>query len=114
MKTSFKKKKQEVGTWKKTFIFEVPDHCLMEAESKNSEQVNLSGRSDIEGRGYVDGQDQVDKVLSGKVRWMNRSCTSETTVETCSTTDLSVKGTLKRSEIDTYSDKNLSWRSTHY
>ena len=57
---------------------------------------------------YVDGQDQVDKVLSGEVRWMSRSCTSEIAAETCSTTDSSLKDSLKRSENDTYSDKNSS------
>ena len=43
-------------------IFEAPDHGLIEFESKSSEQESLSGESDTEGRGYVDAQDQVDKI----------------------------------------------------
>ena len=63
-------KEQEIGTQKKTVTFEAPDQGLIEAESKNSEQENLSEKPDTEGIGYVDGQDQVDNVLFGECRWM--------------------------------------------
>ena len=43
---------------------------------------------------------------------MSRLCTSECAVETCSTTDSSVDNTWRKSETDTYSDRNSSTRST--
>ena len=71
MKTSYKGKEQETGTQKKTVTFEEPDQELIEVESKNLEQENLSGRSNVEESGYVNGQDQADKVFSGEFRWMS-------------------------------------------
>ena len=50
----------------------------------------------------------MDKVLSGEFRWVCRSCISESAVETYSTTDSSVEDTSKRTEIDTYSNRNSS------
>ena len=68
----------------------------------------MSEESDVEVKGYIDGQNQVDKVLSGEFRWMSRLCTSESAVETCSTSDSSVDETSSKSEIDTSSDRNFS------
>ena len=84
MKTSYKMKEQEIGTQKKTVTFEVPDQGLIEVESKNTEQDNLSGESGTEESGLEDGQDQVDRVLSEEFRWVIRSCTSESAVENAS------------------------------
>ena len=50
----------------------------------------------------------MDKVLSVEIRWMSRSCTSESAVETCSTVDSSVEDTSRISEVDTYSVRNSS------
>ena len=68
----------------------------------------MSGESDVEGNVHVNEQDQTGKVLSGKLRWMRRSCTLETALETCSMADASVDTTSRKSEIDNYSDRNSS------
>ena len=57
MRILFRKKKQEVGNRKKTVNLEAPDQGLIEAESKNSKQENLSGESDIKESGYIEGQE---------------------------------------------------------
>ena len=67
----------------------------------------MSGESDVEVNGHVNEQDQTDKVLSRGFRWMSISSTSESTVETCSTTEPSDDYTSRKSEIDTYLDRNL-------
>ena len=46
--------------------------------------------------------------MSVECRWMSRSCTPESAVETCSTTDSSVDNTSTKSENDTNSDWNSS------
>ena len=114
MRTSFKEKEHEIGTQKKT----VNCQELIEVESKKPEQESLSGESDLEESGCVDGQDQADKFLSVEFRWMSRSCTPESAVETCSTTDSSVDNTSRKSENDWTGtqarDQNCqSWQSTY-
>ena len=64
-KTTYKTKEQEIGTQRKTVTFKAPDQGPMKIDSKYSEQESLSGESDTEESGDVDGQDQVYKVLSG-------------------------------------------------
>ena len=46
--------------------------------------------------------------MSEEFRWMSRSCTSKTAVETCSTLDSSVEDNSKNSEVDSHSDRNSS------
>ena len=101
-------KEHETGTQKKAVILETPDQRLIEVESKHSEQKNLSDESNTERSGDVDGQDQVDKVLSEEFRWKSRSIKTESAVETCSTVDSSVEDISRNSEIDKYLDRNLS------
>ena len=67
MKTSYKTKEQENRIQKKTFTFDTPDQGLIEIGSTHSEREILSEESDTEGSGDADAQDQVDKVLSGKL-----------------------------------------------
>ena len=74
MRTSCKIEEQEIETQKKTVTFETPEQGLIVVESKLSEQENLSGQSDTEGSGYVDGHNFfLTNCFSGEVTWMNRS-----------------------------------------
>ena len=106
MRTSYKTEEQEIGTRKKRDTFDAPALGLIQVDSKHSELENLLGDSNTGGNGDVDRQDQVDKVLSGKFRWMNKSCTTDTAVETCYTEDSSVEDVSRKSKIDTCSDRN--------
>ena len=62
----------------------------MRAGSENPNKENMSGELDAEESASGVGQDQGDKVLFGEFKWMIRSCTSESAMETCSTADSSV------------------------
>ena len=73
--------------------------------SVTARKESWSRESDAEESKSGDGLDQRDKVLSGEFKWMIRSCTSESAVETCSTADSSVSSSSKNSEISTYSDR---------
>ena len=61
-----KEKEEEIGIRMKTVSFEEPDQELIEVGSKKLKQESLSGESDVEGSGYVNGQEQVDQVFSGE------------------------------------------------
>ena len=108
MRTSFKTRELDIGTQKKTVTFEAPDQGLIEVEEKKLGARKLVWESHSEWNGLEDGHDQMDKVWSGEFRWMSRSCTSESAVETCSAVNSSVEDTSRISEVDTYSDRNSS------
>ena len=109
MRPSYKEKEQEIGT--QTVIIEESDQELIEVESKNPEQESFSEESVVDKSGHVNGQDQLNRVLSGEFRWFSRSCTSESAVEICTSTDSSVDNTSRKSEIGTYSNRNSSTES---
>ena len=52
VRTSFKEKRQEIRTEKKTVTFEEPDKEWIEVEPEKPEQENLSGESDVEESGH--------------------------------------------------------------
>ena len=68
----------------------------------------MSGESDTEGNGDLDGQRPVDQTLSGDFKYMSRSSTSNSAMETCSTVELTAEKILKKLEADTYSESNSS------
>ena len=84
----------------------VKENCLV--NEQNPEQKCLSLESGVEENGRVEEQDLEDKILSGEFRWMSRTHRSEPAVETCSVADYSVDNNSRKSEIDTYSDRNSS------
>ena len=49
--------------------------------------------------------------MSGDLRWMSRSSTSGSAIETCSSVDSSAENVSKKLETDTYSDRNSSMGS---
>ena len=105
MRTLYKQKEQEIGTQRKTAIFEDPDQKWGEVE-QNLEQANLSSEKDVEetwrvneqnprqeslsGELIVEGngrdveKDREDKNLYGEFRWMSRTYKLEPALETCS------------------------------
>ena len=85
---------------------DVKESCRV--NQHNLEQESLSWESDVEESGRVEEQKLEDKSFSGMFRWMSRSYRSEPAVELCSVTDSTVGNTSRKSEIDTYSDKNSS------
>ena len=68
MRTTYKKKEEKIGTQNMTVTLEDLDQELIEVESNNPEQENLFGKSYVEEIGYVDGQVQADKLLSGEFK----------------------------------------------
>ena len=111
MRISYKEREQEIGTRRMTVTFEEPDQELMRAGSEPLWKESFSGESDVEESASGDREEQRGKFLSGEFKWMFRSCTSESAVETCSTAHSSVSSSSKKSEINTYSDSNSSAES---
>ena len=122
--TSYKRKKQENGTQKKTVTFEdqekegeelernlehdfLPEEKDGEesrrVEEQNPGQENLFGESDVEENVHDEEQDLEDKILSGEFKWMSRAHKIDSEEETCSVADSSVDDNSRNLGKDTYS-----------
>ena len=109
--TSSKRKEQGNGTQKKTVTFENQNQRGEEVEqnlgqenlsgetsgaesrrvqNQHPGQESLSGESDVDEKNSDEEQDLEDKILSGELRWMNRTHRTDPEEGTCSIADSSI------------------------
>ena len=123
--TSYKRKEQGNDTQNKTVTFENQDQRGKEIDrdleqedlygekSRRDQdqyqgQESLSGESDVEEKFPDEEQDLEDRILSGELRWMNRTQRTDPEEGTCAIADFSIDENSRNSGIDTYSDRNSS------
>ena len=71
----------------------------------------MSGESDLEEKLPDEEQDLEDKLLSGEIRWMNRTHRTDPEEGTCAIADSSIDDNSRISGNDTYSERNSSSES---
>ena len=74
-------------------------------QDQNPGQESLSGESDVAEKVPDEEQDLEDKILSGELRWMNRTHRTNPEEGTCSIADSSIDDNSRNSGIDTYSER---------